>query len=54
MFLNLLECNNISMVEQVIWGLGNIAGDCFKFRDKIIYQGGIDLICNAIKQNMNN
>ena len=54
MFLNLLACNNLSLVEQGIWGLGNIAGDCVNFRDKIIYQGGIDLIYNTIKQNMNN
>ena len=30
-----LKSNNVTLVEQAIWGVGNIAGDCANFRDKL-------------------
>lgn len=36
------------MVEQAIWGLGNIAGDSHKIRDIVIQEGAIDPIANIL------
>ena len=30
-----LKSQNVTLVEQAIWGVGNIAGDCSSFRDKL-------------------
>ena len=35
-FVRLLSDNKLGVVEQAIWGIGNIAGDCSKFRDLLI------------------
>lgn len=34
--LKLVHENNPGINEQAVWGLGNIAGDCPKFRDLVI------------------
>jgi hypothetical protein len=35
-FLKLVYENKPGVNEQAVWGLGNIAGDCPKFRDLVI------------------
>lgn len=35
---------HIEIVEQVIWGLGNIAGDNFEMRNRVIDSGSISII----------
>ena len=30
-----LKTQNVTLIEQAIWGVGNIAGDCAVFRDKL-------------------
>jgi hypothetical protein len=37
----LLRSPHIDVVEQAIWGLGNIAGDSHKIRDNVISEGAI-------------
>ena len=44
MFVHLLSSPNMDIVEQVIWGLGNISGDGPTARDKVIDSGAINLI----------
>jgi hypothetical protein len=34
--VELLKSNHVEVVEQAIWGLGNIAGDSHKVRDMVI------------------
>lgn len=33
--VQLLATKHVTLVEQAIWGIGNIAGDCVMFRDKL-------------------
>ena len=59
--LKLIECDavkqlisiikseaSISIKEQAIWCLGNISGDSPQFRDLIIREGAIPLICHLL------
>jgi importin subunit alpha-1 len=39
--IELLSSMQIEVVEQAIWGLGNIAGDSHKIRDLVISAGAI-------------
>ncbi|KAG5675256.1 hypothetical protein PVAND_005171 [Polypedilum vanderplanki] len=34
--INLLSLNNINLVEQAIWALGNVIGDCPALRDEVL------------------
>jgi hypothetical protein len=36
------------VVEQAIWGLGNIAGDSHKIRDNVINEGAIQPISDIL------
>jgi importin subunit alpha-6/7 len=36
MFVNLLSSARLDLIEQAVWGLGNIAGDSATFRDLIL------------------
>jgi len=40
-FVNLCDSQHIDVVEQVIWGLGNIAGDSPLIRDKVLESGAL-------------
>jgi importin subunit alpha-1 len=35
-YIKLLVKSNIHLVEQAVWGIGNIAGDCITFRDLLV------------------
>ncbi len=41
-FLTALKSANPELIEQSVWGIGNIAGDSTEFRDLVIKEGGID------------
>jgi len=47
-FLRLFASNRTEIVEQVIWGLGNIAGDSSAFRDFILQQGGCKILIDYL------
>ena len=36
---------HLEIVEQVIWGIGNIAGDSPNTRDCVLRSGAIETIC---------
>lgn len=48
LFVKLLLSNCVGIVEQAIWALGNIAGDCALHRDTIIKLNGISNMVYAI------
>ena len=41
LFISLLEDEDLNVVEQAGWGLGNLAGDCVAIRDMIHDAGGV-------------
>jgi importin subunit alpha-1 len=46
--ITLLNSQSIEVVEQAIWGLGNIAGDNYKIRDMVINSGAIPPISTIL------
>jgi hypothetical protein len=46
--VELLNSSHIEVVEQAIWGLGNIAGDSAKVRDIVISAGAVNPIANIL------
>jgi hypothetical protein len=46
--VSLLSSPNLDVVEQAIWGLGNIAGDSTKVRDIVISAGAVNPIANIL------
>lgn len=46
--MTLLYENNPPLILQALWALGNIAGDCYKCRDKVILKGGVDCVIRII------
>jgi hypothetical protein len=46
--VELLGSPNLDVVEQAIWGLGNIAGDSTKVRDIVISAGAVNPIANIL------
>ncbi len=50
-FLSLLKSSNLEVVEQSIWGLGNIAGDSAKFRDLILQQNGTEELVQIVAKS---
>lgn len=46
--VELLSSQHIEVVEQAIWGLGNISGDSAKVRDIVISAGGVNPIANIL------
>jgi hypothetical protein len=46
--VELLNSPHIEVVEQAIWGLGNIAGDSAKVRDIVISAGAVNPISNIL------
>ena len=49
-FLELLNSPHIEVVEQAIWGIGNIAGDNHLTRDCVINSGALEKISSLLKQ----
>lgn len=47
-FLQLLHQNQKGVVDQAVWGLGNIAADQIVFRDKIVKLGGINALIKVV------
>ncbi len=47
-FVRLLKSPHIEIIEQVIWGLGNIAGDSTDHRDLVIDSGAVSLISELL------
>lgn len=47
----LLRSPHIDVVEQAIWGLGNIAGDSHKIRDNVINEGAILPIADILDKS---
>jgi len=41
LFVELLQSPSEDVREQAVWALGNIAGDCPKFRDLVLQSGGL-------------
>lgn len=48
----LLKSPHIEVVEQAIWGLGNMAGDSHKVRDLVIQEGAIPLIADILDRSI--
>jgi len=49
-FIALLSSPHIEVVEQVIWGIGNIAGDSPLTRDRVLQSGALDRIAQVLDQ----
>lgn len=48
-FLHVMrEPKSIDILEQCVWGLGNIAGDSPRLRDAVIEQGGAEVISRCL------
>lgn len=47
-FVRLLSSPHIEVVEQVIWGLGNIAGDGTNGRSSVINAGAVTAISDIL------
>ncbi len=48
--VQLLNSAHIEVVEQAIWGLGNIAGDSHKVRDLVINAGAVNPIAEILEK----
>jgi importin subunit alpha-2 len=46
--IQLLTSDHIEVIEQAIWGIGNIAGDSHKVRDLVLGQGAVDPIAQIL------
>jgi len=46
----LLKSPHIEVVEQAIWGIGNIAGDGPRIRDIVISAGAVNPIADLLDQ----
>jgi hypothetical protein len=51
--LKIINENKQGINEQAVWGIGNIAGDCPKFRDEVLKKGGLLVLIKVI-ENTNN
>jgi len=49
-FLSLLRSDDLEVVEQSVWGLGNIAGDNAQFRDLILQQNGAEELVKVLSK----
>ena len=39
---DLLKTDHFTLLEQSVWCVGNIAGDCSSYRDKLLHSGALD------------
>lgn len=49
-FVNQLHSDARDVVEQVVWGLGNIAGDSPQARDWVLDAGALEPLCNILQR----
>ena len=40
-YVQMLRKQNTLLLEQIVWGIGNISGDCIEFRDMVIKSGAM-------------
>jgi hypothetical protein len=50
LFVDLLRSENMGIVEQAIWAIGNISSDCVFYRDNIIKAGGLNNLVTVINR----
>jgi len=53
-FVQLLSSSSNEVIEQAIWGLGNIAGDNPNIRDLVISAGAVNPIANLLNKGISN
>ena len=51
--LELTNSTSVNVVEQAMWGLGNIAGDCKEYCDQVVEKGFLDAVTKVIDQYEN-
>lgn len=51
--MTLLQENELGIVDQAIWGIGNLAADQVKFRDIILKKGGIEILAKIVENTTN-
>lgn len=44
----ILNEKDLEMIDQTVWALGNISGDCEKYRDAVLDTGALDVVLNLI------
>ncbi|OQS53926.1 IMPA1 [Ecytonucleospora hepatopenaei] len=49
LLMEMFRFNDDEMVDQAIWCLGNIAGDCERFRDILTGLGAVETVCEKLK-----
>jgi hypothetical protein len=54
LFISLLVANQYGVVDQAIWGIGNLAADKIIYRDEILQKGGIDALMKIINLTKSN
>jgi len=47
-FIRLLIENRPGVVDQAVWAIGNLSGDCVAYRDKIISAGAIEQLIKIV------
>mmetsp|Transcript_12870 Transcript_12870/g.28173 ORF Transcript_12870/g.28173 Transcript_12870/m.28173 type:complete len:760 (+) Transcript_12870:194-2473(+) len=52
-FVEALSSQSEHVVEQAVWGIGNVAGDCAEMRDVILSMGCVEKLCD-INASMDN
>lgn len=45
-----MQSDHQEVVEQVIWGIGNIAGDSPYTRDRVISSGAVEIISKVLQK----
>jgi hypothetical protein len=48
-FIQLLSSPHVEVIEQVIWGIGNIAGDSPMTRDSVLSSGALEKIAVVLE-----
>ena len=50
LYVNCLNENNLNLLDQIIWGVGNIAGDCIEFRDMLLNHNAMSHMVNTYRK----
>jgi importin subunit alpha-1 len=51
-FIKLLESPHVELVDQAVWALANIAGDCTELRDLVISCDCVQALCKVAKRHV--